>query len=59
MPVLDNTELLAADPTLPERPADPKWGLRTTHYKDDGNILDFYRHGDTAPDGRFLYRYFE
>ena len=31
-PVLDNTELLAADPTLPQRPKDPKWGLRMTHY---------------------------
>ncbi len=25
----------------------------------DGDILDFYRHGDVAPDARFLYRYFE
>ena len=25
----------------------------------EGNILDFYRFGDAAPDGRFLYRYFE
>ena len=24
-----------------------------------GDVLDFYRHGDSAPDGRFVYRYFE
>ena len=27
-PVLDNSKLLAEDPTLPQRPQDPKWGLR-------------------------------
>ena len=31
-PVLDNSKLLAEDPTLPQRPQDPKWGLRKTHY---------------------------
>ena len=31
-PVLDNSKLLAEDPTLPQRPRDPKWGLRKTHY---------------------------
>ena len=31
-PVFDNEKLLAADPTLPQRPEDPKWGLRQTHY---------------------------
>ncbi len=31
-PVLDNSKLLAEDPTLPQRPQDPKWGLRRTHY---------------------------
>jgi len=30
--VLDNEKLLAADPTLPSRPTDNKWGLRQTHY---------------------------
>lgn len=34
-----------------------KWADNTPG--DDGNILDFYRHGDAAPDGRFLYHYFE
>jgi hypothetical protein len=31
-PVFDNEKLLADDPTLPQRPTDPKWGLRQTHY---------------------------
>ena len=26
---------------------------------ENGDVLDFYRRGDAAPDGRFLYRYFE
>ena len=34
-----------------------KWADNTPG--DSGDILDFYRHGDAAPDGRFLYRYFE
>ena len=34
-----------------------KWADNTPG--NDGNILDFYRHGDAAPDGRFLYHYFE
>jgi hypothetical protein len=34
-----------------------KWADNTPD--DTGDILDFYRHGDAAPDGRFLYRYFE
>ena len=36
-----------------------KWADNTSGGNGDGDILDFYRHGDTAPDGRFLYRYFE
>jgi hypothetical protein len=36
-----------------------KWADNTVGPKGDGNVLDFYRHGDAAPDGRFLYRYFE
>jgi hypothetical protein len=34
-----------------------KWADNTPG--DSGDILDFYRHGDAAPDGRFLYHYFE
>ena len=34
-----------------------KWADNTPG--DGGDIMDFYRHGDAAPDGRFLYRYFE
>ena len=34
-----------------------KWADNTPGEK--GDILDFYRHGDSAPDGRFLYHYFE
>ncbi|MGN0852892.1 MAG: hypothetical protein ACI4Q3_05905 [Kiritimatiellia bacterium] len=36
-----------------------KWADNTPGPSGDGDILDFYRHGDAAPDGRFLYRYFE
>ena len=36
-----------------------KWADNTAGEKGDGDILDFYRRGDAAPDGRFLYRYFE
>ena len=36
-----------------------KWADNTPGPGGDGDILDFYLHGDTAPDGRFLYRYFE
>lgn len=36
-----------------------KWADNTPGEGGEGEILDFYRHGDTAPDGRFLYRYFE
>lgn len=35
-----------------------KWTDNTTGAA-EGDILDFYRHGDAAPDGRFVYRYFE
>ena len=35
-----------------------KWTDNTTGTT-EGDILDFYRHGDAAPDGRFVYRYFE
>ena len=38
---------------------DFKWADNTPGPGGDGDILDFYLHGDTAPDGRFLYRYFE
>ncbi|MDO5114125.1 MAG: hypothetical protein Q4E67_07085, partial [Planctomycetia bacterium] len=27
--------------------------------QNDGDILDFYQYGDAAPDGRFVYRYWE
>ncbi|MDO4570674.1 MAG: hypothetical protein Q4D38_09845 [Planctomycetia bacterium] len=33
-----------------------KW---SDNMQNDGDILDFYQNGDTAPDGRFMYRYFE
>ncbi|MBP5320650.1 MAG: hypothetical protein J6334_06650 [Kiritimatiellae bacterium] len=36
-----------------------KWADNTPGEGGEGEILDLYRHGDTAPDGRFLYRYFE
>lgn len=36
-----------------------KWADNTSENGVDGEILDFFKHGDTAPDGRFLYRYFE
>ncbi|MGN0846686.1 MAG: hypothetical protein ACI4RA_04795 [Kiritimatiellia bacterium] len=36
-----------------------KWADNTPGPSGDGDVLDFYRHGDAAPDGRFLYRYFE
>ncbi len=36
-----------------------KWADNTSKNGVDGEILDFFRHGDAAPDGRFLYRYFE
>ena len=26
---------------------------------EEGEVLDFYHRGDAAPDGRFVYRYFE
>ncbi|MBQ9431870.1 MAG: hypothetical protein IJU44_10000 [Kiritimatiellae bacterium] len=35
-----------------------KWADNTIWDNADG-MLDFYLHGDAAPDGRFLYRYFE
>ena len=35
-----------------------KWADNTVWGNADG-MLDFYLHGDAAPDGRFLYRYFE
>ncbi len=36
-----------------------KWADNTPGPGGDGEILDFYRHGDVAPDGRFLYHYYE
>lgn len=36
-----------------------KWADNTSENGVDGEILDFFKHGDSAPDGRFLYRYFE
>ncbi len=36
-----------------------KWADNTPGARGDGEILDFYCHGDAAPDGRFMYRYFE
>ncbi len=36
-----------------------KWADNTPGASGDGDILDFYRHGDVAPDARFLYHYFE
>ena len=34
-----------------------KWSDNSIGEK--GDVLDFYRRGDAAPDGRFMYRYFE
>ena len=34
-----------------------KWSDNSISEK--GDVLDFYRRGDAAPDGRFMYRYFE
>lgn len=36
-----------------------KWTDNVWESGKEGEILDLYRHGDAAPDGRFLYRYFE
>lgn len=36
-----------------------KWADNSAGDGTDGEILNFYRNGDAAPDGRFLYRYFE
>lgn len=36
-----------------------KWADNSAGNGEDGEILDFYLNGDAAPDGRFLYRYFE
>ena len=36
-----------------------KWADNTSGPSEDGDILDFYLHGDAAPDGRFVYRYFD
>lgn len=36
-----------------------KWADNTPGPNGDGDIMDFHVHGDTAPDGRFVYRYFD
>lgn len=36
-----------------------KWADNTPGEGGEGEILDFYRHGDVAPDGRFMYHFFE